>query len=169
MERIAAGDLSQPLDELYRRYERRLYGLGLRLLGDQGLAEELVQGTFVRLWRVAGRFEAGKGSVSSFIFAIARRISIDLWRRPSSRPFEPGPAETSADPIEDVVVGLAVRDALEALSPAHRQVIELTHMRGLKQSEIAARVGVQVGTVKTRMHHALRALKRALEERGFDG
>src|SRR5438105_460450 len=91
--RVAAGERGAPLSELYTRYEGRLYGLGLRLLGDEGLAEELVQETFVRLWRRADRFDADRGSVAAFIFTIARRIAIDLWRRPSSRPLAP--------PVED--------------------------------------------------------------------
>jgi RNA polymerase sigma-70 factor, ECF subfamily len=122
--RVADGDLGTPLEELDDRYAERLYGLGLGLLGDHGLAEELVQETFVRLWRTAGRYDPARGSVSSFVFAIARRIAIDLWRRPSSRPFaELAEADRNGghdpeDAIERLVVGLNVRDALNALSAA---------------------------------------------------
>src|SRR5690348_14448322 len=84
--RVAAGDRGAPLAELYTRYEGRLYGPGLRLLGDEGLAEELVQETFVRVWRKADKFDIERGTAAAFIFTIARRIAIDLWRRPSSRP-----------------------------------------------------------------------------------
>src|SRR5689334_325351 len=87
--RIASGDSQDAVAELYDRYEKRLYGFGMRLLGDQGLAEELVQETFVRLWRSAASFDASKGSVATLLFTIARRLAVDLWRRPSSRPFEP--------------------------------------------------------------------------------
>ena len=168
--RVAAGDRGAPLAELYRRYEGRLYGLGLRLLGDPGLAEELVQETFVRLWRNAPRFDAARGSVSTFVFTLARRIAIDLWRRPSSRPFAPPPDELVApgDAMDRLVVGLTVRDALESLSPAHREVLELSYSGDLKQTEIAERLGLPLGTVKTRTYYALRALKLALEERGLD-
>lgn len=174
---VAAGDRGAPLEELYRRYGARLYGLGLKLLGDQGLAEELVQETFVRLWQQAGRFDPERGSVSAFLFTIARRIAVDLWRRPSSRPFEPPPAETAAqtgageaghDPVERVIEGLAVRDALQSLSPAHRQVLELFIGQDRKQAEIAQLLGLPLGTVKTRAYYALRALKLALQERGIN-
>jgi RNA polymerase sigma-70 factor, ECF subfamily len=171
LERVAAGDRGAPLEELYRRYEARLYGLGLKLLGEQGLAEELVQETFVRLWRQAGRFDPARGSVGTFLFAIARRIAVDLWRRPSSRPFEPPPAEDVAsgpDQLEGVLEGLAVRDALQSLSPAHRQVLELFYGQDRKQTEIAELLGLPLGTVKTRAYYALRALKLALQERGID-
>jgi RNA polymerase sigma-70 factor, ECF subfamily len=169
--RVAAGDRGASLEELYRRYERRLYGLGLRLLGDQGLAEDLVQETFVRLWRQAHRFDPARGSVSAFVFAIGRRIAIDLWRRPSSRPLESPPIQPEiapADPLEAVVEGLAVRDALQSLSPAHQQILELFYVKDHKQTEIAELLGLPLGTVKTRAYYALRALKLALQERGVD-
>lgn len=168
--RVAAGDRSVALRELYRRYERRLYGLGVRLLGDASLAEELVQETFVRLWRKAAQFDPDKGTASAFIFTAARRIAVDLWRRPSSRPFQPEPEDAAApgDAMERVVVGLTVRHALDSLSAAHREVLDLTYSQGLKQSEIAARLGVPLGTVKTRTHHALRGLKQALQEAGVN-
>ncbi len=166
--RVAAGDRTLALRELYRRFERRLYGLGIRLLGDPSLAEELVQETFVRLWRKAGQFDPGKGSASAFIFTAARRIAIDLYRRPSSRPFQPEPEDAAApgDAMERVVVGLTVRHALDSLSSAHREVLDLTYTEGLKQSEIAERLGVPLGTVKTRTYHALRGLKEVLEQEG---
>ena len=102
--------------------------------------------------------------------APARRIAIDLWRRPSSRPFAPPPEEVVApgDAMDRLVVGLTVRDALESLSPAHRQVLELSYSGDLKQTEIAERLGLPLGTVKTRTYYALRALRLALEERGLD-
>ena len=170
LDAVAAGDRGAPLKELYHRYEDRLYGLGLRLLGDAGLAEELVQETFLRVWRSAARYDREKGAPSTFIFTIARRLAIDLWRRPSSRPFvassddPPGP-----DAVDGVIVQLAVRDALDSLSDAHREVLELSYDGDLKQREIAERLGIPLGTVKTRTYHALRSLKGALEERSVDG
>ena len=170
---VAAGDRTEPLEELFRRYAGRLYALGLGLLGDAGLAEELVQESFVRLWRQAPRFDPARGSVATFVFALARRIAVDLWRRPSSRPLIPdhaaaGWAPGAGDPAADVVDGVVVRHALESLSPAHRQVLELSYQGGLTQREIAHQVGVPLGTVKTRTYHALRALKVALEAQGVD-
>lgn len=156
------------LEDLYDRYERRLYGLGVRLLGERGLAEELVQETFVRLWQMASRFDPQRGSAATFIYTVARRIAIDLWRRPSSRPFDPSAEGESPDPIEDVVTSLAVRDALDSLSDAHREVIELVHGQGMRQRETAELLGVPAGTVKTRVYYALRALRLALQERGVD-
>jgi RNA polymerase sigma-70 factor (ECF subfamily) len=168
---VGEGDRDGALPELYRRYERRLFGLGLRMLGDRGLAEEMVQETFVRLWRTADRFDPERGTVPTFIFAIARRIAIDLWRRPSSRPFEPEsePAGKPDTEFDQVLLQVAVRDALDSLSEAHRQVLELSYHSDLTQTEIARRLGISVGTVKSRSYHALRAFQRAVEERGIDG
>lgn len=166
---VAAGDRGAPLEELYRRHAGRLYAIGLRLLGDPGLAEELVQESFVRLWRTAARFDPARGSVAGFLAVLARRIAVDLWRRPSSRPLAaagPPAAPTGLDHLDQVLEGLVVRDALDSLSPAHRQVLELSYGGGLSQAEIARRLGVPLGTVKTRSYYALRALRLALEERG---
>jgi RNA polymerase sigma-70 factor, ECF subfamily len=169
---VAAGDLGTPLTELYRRYASRLYGFGLKLLGDAGLAEELVQECFVRLWRTAGRFDAGKASVGTYLFTIARSLAVDLRRRPSSRPFDPEPAQEAAsrdeDSVDRLMEGLAVRDALDSLSPAHQAVLRLAYEHGLTQNEIAVRLGIPLGTVKTRAFHGLRALRLALQERGID-
>jgi RNA polymerase sigma-70 factor (ECF subfamily) len=170
LQRVARGDRGAPLEELYSRYERRLYGLGLQLLGDQGLAEELVQETFVRLWQQAHRHDLSKGTVATFLFAIARRLAIDLRRRPSSRPLLPtSTAEEppGPDPAEEIIEGLTVRDALQALSPAHRQVLELYYGQDRKQAEIADLLGLPLGTVKTRTYYALRAFRLALQERGI--
>jgi RNA polymerase sigma-70 factor (ECF subfamily) len=171
MARIAAGDRQEALGELYGRYERRLYGLGLKLLGDQSLAEELVQETFLRVWRNASRFDPARGSVATYVFTIARRIAIDLWRRPSSRPFSPEPDDEGSpgDPVERVLVGLTVRDALDSLSEDHRRVLELSYGQDMNQRAIAERLGVPLGTVKTRTYHGLRALKQALEARDIHG
>lgn len=164
------------LEQLYGRYSGRLFSLGLKLLGDTGLAEELVQETFVRLWRTGATFDPARGSASAFIFVIARRLAVDLWRRPSSRTALPPAADVTdearlsevEDPVDAFVLGVVVRDALDSLSPSHREVLELAYRSDLTQRQIAERLEVPLGTVKTRAYYALRALKLALEERGID-
>lgn len=171
--RLAAGDRGVPLEGLIDRYGRPLFGFGLRLLGDRGLAEELVQDTFVRLWRGADRFDPSRGSPRTFIYAIARNAAIDLQRRRSARP-DLGGAElaeeqpAAEEPYERLVERIELRDALESLSEKQRRVLELSYDEGLTQPEIAERIGVPVGTVKTRSFHGLRALRQELERRGFD-
>lgn len=169
---IAGGDLGEPMEELYRRYAGKLYRFGLHLLGNAGLADELVQECFVRLWRTAGRFDTSRSSVAGYLFVIARSIAIDLRRRPSSRPLLPV-EDTQVAPQPDaadrILESLMVRDALESLTAPHREVLTLFHAEGLTQSQIAERLGLPLGTVKTRLYHGLRGLKAALAERGFDG
>jgi RNA polymerase sigma-70 factor, ECF subfamily len=168
---VGRGDRDRALPELYRRYERRLFGLGIRLLGDRGLAEELVQETFLRVWRTADRFDPARGRVSAFILSIARRLAVDLWRRPSSRPAEPErePPVAVDETIDRLLLQLTVRDALGSLPQAHREVIELSYHSDLTQAEVAKRLGIPLGTVKSRAYHALRAFRRAADERGIHG
>jgi RNA polymerase sigma-70 factor, ECF subfamily len=169
--RIAEGDRGAAVAALYDRNGRRLYWLGLRLLGDSGMAEELVQDTFVRVWRSAGRFDPERGSARTFVFTLARRAAVDLLRRPAARPLKGVTAddlETGvADEIfEQALLGLEVRDALQALTAKHREILEWYYERDLTQTQIARELGLPVGTVKTRTYYALRELRRELEECG---
>lgn len=166
---MAAGDLGEPLNGLYRRYASRLYGMGVKLLGDRGMAEEMVQETFVRLWRSAGRFDPERGSVRTFTFTIARRAAVDLLRRSASRPLPSQEAVELSDDasFDSLLLSLDVRDAIEALSQKHRDVIELLLDEDLAQAQIAERLEIPVGTVKTRTYYGLRALRLELEERGL--
>jgi len=173
--RVAGGDSGDPMVALYQRYGPRLYGLGLRLLGDRGLAEEMVQETFVRLWRGAGRFDPDQGSVRAYTYTIARRVAVDLRRRRSSRPLGEGEdrIEESRD-IEDgefdaLLLGLDVRDALHSLSAKHREILELHFDDDLSQPQVSERLDIPLGTVKTRTYYGLKALKLELEERGILG
>lgn len=171
--RLAAGDRDQAVIALYRRYGGRLYGLGMRLLGDPGMAEELVQETFVRLWRGAGRFDSERSSVRGYLYMIARRAAVDMRRRPAARPLRDLEADSQAlvesdganDAFEDLRMEVDVRDALDSLSDEHREVLELRYREDLTQRQIAERLAIPLGTVKTRSHYALRALKPLLEER----
>jgi RNA polymerase sigma-70 factor, ECF subfamily len=167
---IAAGDAGAPVTELYRRYGRRLYRFGVQVLGNNGLAEEMVQDCFVRLWRSAGQYDPRRASVGTFLFVIARSAALDLRKRPSSRellPLEEVYTPPQFDNVEQVLDSLIMREALDTLSVAHRQVLRLAYDQDLTQSRIAERLGLPLGTVKTRMFHAMRALRAALDERGF--
>jgi RNA polymerase sigma-70 factor, ECF subfamily len=176
MARIAAGEREEPLIELYERYGTHLYRFGRRRLGDGNDAEELVQETFVRLWRAAGRFDPGRSSVRSFVYMLAERVAVDLHRRAAARPAAAAldPATAPPEPAdgaeqERTLLGLEVREALDALDDRHREVLELGYRGELTQSEIADRLDVPLGTVKSRTYHALRALRRELALRGLDG
>jgi RNA polymerase sigma-70 factor, ECF subfamily len=168
---IATGEVEAPVGELYRRYSKRLYRFGVQYLGDSGLAEEMVQETFVRLWRTAGRFDTTRGSVGAYLFVIARSTAADIRKRPSSRPLMPvedAQVPPQPDSVDQILDGLIVREALETLGAGHAQVLQLAKEEGLTQSQIAERLGLPLGTVKTRMFHGIRAMRSALAERGFN-
>jgi RNA polymerase sigma-70 factor (ECF subfamily) len=174
MMRIAAGaDGGEALRAMHARYAGPVGALGLRLLGDHGLAEELAQETLLRLWRSAGGFDPARGSARAHLFTIARRAAVDLQRRRAMRPLEllADAGVTEAGPelgaVEDtgdgLLTALDLRDAVSRLSPAHREVIELGYRHDLTQAEIARRLDLPLGTVKTRSHSALMALRRRLD------
>lgn len=173
--RVAAGDRGDALVALYRAYAPRVHRLGLRTLRDPGHAEELVQETFVRLWQSAHRFDPGRGSARAFTFTIAQRSAIDLLRRAAARPTlvaavpdeALGMTAAQEDVVERVAREWVVREALDALSPKHREVITLSFDDDLADGQIAERLGVPVGTVRSRTYYALRALRLELEERGL--
>ena len=170
--RLAAGDREEALAALYDLYGRRLYALGVHLLRDAGLAEDLVQETFVRLWRSADRYDPGRSSVRTFVYTLARRAAVDLWRRSSREPATTADGLDTEDGVggaafDEIVLRLDVGEALGALTPAHREVLELQYHRDLTQTQVAERLGIPLGTVKTRTLYALRALSTELKERGL--
>ena len=144
----------------------------MHLLHDYGLAEDLVQETFVRLWRSADRYDPRRASVRAFVYTLARRAAVDLWRRASR---ETATAADGLDPedavggaaFDEVVLRLDVGEALDALTPAHREVLELQYHGDLTQTQVAERLGIPLGTVKTRTMYALRSLSSELKERGL--
>lgn len=167
---MAAGNVGAPTAELYRRYGRPLYRFGVQMLGDKGLAEEMVQECFVKLWRTSGRFDESKASVATYMFMIARSVAADLRKRPSSRQqlgFDDAFLPPQPDDIDRLLDALVVHEAFDTLSSAHAQVLRLAHHENLTQSEIAERLSLPLGTVKTRMFYGMQALRTALAERGF--
>jgi RNA polymerase sigma-70 factor (ECF subfamily) len=154
---------------LYRAYGGELFGFALHRLGDRGLAEELVQEVFTRVWRRAGDYDAAKGSVRTWIYGIARNAAIDAERHRARRPplaldapnlhDEPGD-----EPIERALLSWQVAQAFGRLSAEHREVLRLGHFGGLSVGEIAELIGVPAGTVKSRTYYAMRSMRLALEE-----
>jgi RNA polymerase sigma-70 factor (ECF subfamily) len=129
----------------------------------------MVQECFVRLWRTAGRFDPARGSVAAYMIVIGRSVAADVRKRPSSRPLEQleeAQLPPQLDSVDEILSGLMVREALDSLSQAHQQVLMLAEA-GLTQSQIAIRLGLPLGTVKTRIFHGLRALRATLGKRGL--
>ena len=172
MERLASDPSGEALRSLYRTYAGELLGFALNALSDRETAEEIVQETFTRAWRHADRYDAARGSVRTWLYQIARHAIIDARRRASARPEPAGAGDAAMDDmaggvsIEQAMLGWQVAAALARLSPEHRQVIRLAHVRGMSVREIAESCGLPEGTVKSRTWYALRSLRLVLEEMG---
>jgi RNA polymerase sigma-70 factor (ECF subfamily) len=157
---------------VYRAYRDPLMTFVLRLTaGDRGQAEDVIQETMVRAWREAGQLDLSGPSLMPWLATVARRIVIDLHRRRQLPVAEPWPG-TLADTATDdesasTILRIAIADAMRDLSPAHRQVLSETILRDRTASQAAQVLGIPVGTVKSRVFHALRALEVILAERGL--
>ena len=159
--------------EMYRQYRVPLMSYVLRLTaGDRQHAEDVVQETMVRAWREARRLDLSERSLMPWLATVARRIVIDEQRRKRARPSEIGGAEVverapvAADETEHLLRKVLVTEALQALSAAHREVLNETILRDRTVNQAAEVLGVPVGTVKSRVYYALKALRVVLAERG---
>jgi RNA polymerase sigma factor (sigma-70 family) len=172
--RVANGD-PEAFHELYRRYGGAAYGLALRITAQPMLAEEVTQDAFLALWRTPEAFDPTRGAFRSFFLSLVHHRAVDAVRREErlrkraerASNLEPVRGEDVADVVvEDAYLGVRRKEVLEALailSPEQRQVIELAYFGGLTQTRIAERLGIPVGTVKTRTLAAMRKLRRSLE------
>ena len=173
MRQVAAGEIGG-LETLYDRYHAAAYALALRITTETGLAEDVVQDSFLGLWRNAGRYAEDKGSVKGWLLAIVRHRAIDSMRRRRNgvtigdETEEPLPASLTLPDIWPEVAGRLdaekVRLALGKLPEQQRDAIELAYFDGLTQREIATRTGAPLGTVKSRMRLGLVSLRRELSE-----
>jgi RNA polymerase sigma-70 factor, ECF subfamily len=171
LDRLARRDESA-LAELYDRHARLIYSLALRILRDQGDAEDVVQEVFAQVWDQAGRYDQARGNVAGWLVMLARSRAIDRLRRRQSRPetpnVEPDALEIpDATPLADDQLlassrAVAVRAAMDGLPLLQRIAIELAFYEGLTHVEIAERLEQPLGTVKTRIRQGLLALRGRL-------
>ncbi len=159
------------LRALYDAHAPALLGYAVRLCdGDRARAEDLVQETLVRAWRHLDVLDPSAAPVRPWLFTVAQHLAVDAYRARRARPPEVGEAAFAVVPAMDELEGtldrIVVVDALSALSPEHRAVIVETYYRGRTVADAARVLGIPPGTVKSRCHYALRALKLALAERG---
>jgi RNA polymerase sigma-70 factor (ECF subfamily) len=160
--RIRAGD--QPaMSELYDRYAKVVYAVALRVLQDAAGAEDVLQDVFLQLWRNPDAFDASRGSLAAWLSVISRHRSIDRLRK--RRPetdiedcvIASGP--DLRDETERTLVIEKVRAVLAEMNPDQRKVLELAFFQGLTHTEIAAKTGEPLGTVKTRIRSGLQLLR----------
>jgi len=161
----------QALAALYDRYGRLVYSLILRVVRDTGVAEDLVQETFLRVWNRVQGFDAEKGAVGPWLLAVARNRAIDYLRSTVGKARNSLEMEATEHPAlfsdmeKDILASdkaRQVKAALEKLSAHQRQVIELAYFEGLSQTEMAERMGQPLGTVKTWVRAALKNLRNEL-------
>jgi RNA polymerase sigma-70 factor (ECF subfamily) len=165
------------LEVLYDRYGKVSYSLARRIVADETLAQDVVQEVFLSIWRDAGRFDAARGTVSTYLLAMTHHRAVDVVRREENLrrrrttdealEFEPDPKPGVEDNVEAAERRDQVRAALAELPEAQREALALAYFGGYTQREVASLVGVPLGTVKTRMAAGMRKLKDALHEPGL--
>jgi RNA polymerase sigma factor (sigma-70 family) len=174
-ERLRSGDWAA-FEELYRRYARSAYGLALRVTGQEMLAQDVVHDGFLALWRAPEAYDPARGPFRTFFLSLVHHRAVDTVRREDrlrKRTERVLNLERTQD--EDVAEGVVeeawlatrrieVREALSVLPTEQRLVLELAYFGGHTQAQIAAELGVPLGTVKTRTLAAMRKLRRALYE-----
>jgi RNA polymerase sigma-70 factor, ECF subfamily len=163
--RVADGD-TDALRQLYERHGGIVFGLAYRLVGDRQGAEECTQDVFVALWRGAASYDPARSRVSTWLYAITRNRSLDLIRRRAVRPVELMDSPPSRDQSPDASEIAAASERAERVSAAlaelpepQLEVLKLAYFEGLSHSEIAERLGIPVGTVKSRVRLALERLR----------
>jgi RNA polymerase sigma-70 factor (ECF subfamily) len=157
------------LEALYEEYHRQALGLALRVLGNMGEAEEVVQEAFLAVWRSGHTYDPARGSTRTWLLTLVRNRAIDVMRARQRRPVRPlddtfdppDPADVPLQAALNVDAGRA-SEAMSLLPPVQRAAIELAYSSGLSHTEIANRLSVPVGTVKGRIRLGLDRLRQAL-------
>lgn len=168
---VARGDVDA-FEELYDIFERPVFSLALRVTHDRQRAEETVQDAFLKVWRHAGRYDAGKGVAGSWIFTIAKRAAIDLSRREQKAPAASELSDHEiavADTSDELGAAWQVNLALASLPEEQSRVIDLFVISGFTHAEIAERLKLPLGTVKTRIYSGLKQLRRTMEPQESSG
>jgi RNA polymerase sigma-70 factor (ECF subfamily) len=155
------------LAELFDRYGGAVYHLALRITHDPSTAQEISLDSFMQLWRQAERFNTQQGTLPSWLFTIARSRAIDRMRAAGAAKRTQAEDTTPVSPInqpdEQAQRRQLLRQAMATLSAPQRTALELAYYEGLSHSQIAARLGEPLGTVKTRIRQAMIALRKTLE------
>jgi RNA polymerase sigma-70 factor, ECF subfamily len=158
------------LAEIYDRFGAVAYGLALRVLRDEALAQDAVQDAFLAVWRTAASFSPERGAARTWVLTLVHRRAVDLVRREERRRGDPleSTAEPASDELTDQQAWLRfererVQAALKRLPDQQREALELAYYGGFSQSQLAERLGEPLGTIKSRMHTGLARLRELLE------
>jgi RNA polymerase sigma-70 factor, ECF subfamily len=169
LELVAGHRDGEAFEVLYQRYSRAVYAVVRRMVSDRGRSEDVVQEAFASVWRAAAGYKRERGSAAAWMFAISRNAAADALRTRTAVAIGelPEHADPSAGPDEQTAAGLeafAVHAAVDALPEREREVIELAYFGGLSQSEVAGRLSLPLGTVKTRTRSGLARLAARLAD-----
>lgn len=158
------------VEALYARYSGPLYSLAYQVTGAERFAQDVVQEVFVALWRDASRFDPARGAVAPWLFSLARHKAIDLVRREANVRKRTADVDLELEEASDDVDHEAwmrirrerVREAIQELTPVQREALELAFFHGLTHVEVSDRLGIPLGTAKTRIRSALLRLRDIL-------
>jgi RNA polymerase sigma-70 factor (ECF subfamily) len=169
---LPPGDADVLVNDLYARHAQALHGYALRFCRDSANADDIVQETFIRAWRHLPQLRADDRPIRPWLFHVARNLATDAERAARARPVsvaleartlaQAGHEDTA---LEQVLDRRMLEDALEQLSPAHRSVVFETFYIGGGAGAVADHLGIPTGTARSRLHYALRALRRELPAR----
>lgn len=173
--RAVANSDESALSEVYRRHGGQVFGLAKRVIRDEEMARDIAQDVFVSLWKKPEAFNASRGSLRTFLLTKTHSRSIDVIRSESSRRIrEERDALLRVDPVPSVdeevwqvTVSSKVRFALTTISEREREVIELAYFEGLTYREVAVRLGLAEGTVKSRIRSGLSRLQESMGQLGI--
>ena len=173
MTNLDGPEVEVALSKLYDRYSRTVFGVGIKILSDRSMAEELVQEVFLKVWRSSDTFDPARSGFSTWLYRVTRSVALDLYRKRARRIRQVSDGQlhiaaerdSSAGPqevVDESWLSWRVSRALEVLDAPHREVIDLAYFGGLSQREISERTGVPLGTVKTRTASAYKRLRKEL-------
>jgi RNA polymerase sigma-70 factor (ECF subfamily) len=154
---------------LFNHFAPRVKSYLMRLGAPAVAAEELAQETLLTVWRKAGQYDPARAGASTWIFTIARNLRIDAIRRERPAPAEEDPSDAAPEPLADAVMAATQRDervrgALQSLSKEQAEIVQLSFFSDHPHSEIAERLGLPLGTVKSRLRLAMARLRGLLED-----
>jgi RNA polymerase sigma-70 factor, ECF subfamily len=162
---VSDSDLADAVRAMHDAHAAAIHAWARRQVADPSDVDEVVQETLVRAWRGRDTYDASRGSERAWLFGIARHVVVDRHRAAQRHLRVVAPAPVDDDSIDRAVETSHVRDALGSLSEDHRAVIVATFYRGGSVREVAQSLGIPEGTVKSRLHYGLKALRNELERR----
>lgn len=158
----------------YHEYGGELLGFARNALGDTQLAEEVVQEVFLRAWRASDSFESRRGSLRTWLYAIARNVIVDARRHRDVRPTVAHQDEAEAknrdagvDPYDRLLARIELREALDRLCPQHREAVIEVYFLGRTCADLAAELGIPASSARSRLYHGIRALRDILDKNGW--